>query len=127
MRLIRRAYDLFSLASLVVVGQLAGLIVGDCGWVYYYAGMLGLGTGYGLVGALHMMRKIGREPVFLAHLAFQMRREVDEGEHPDVVRAHYARLSGVVEAEAETREPGVVRRAWAEREARARGPGRTEP
>lgn len=128
---IRFAFDIAYLAIFVVLGNLAILLFGDCGAIYYYAAMAGLSssrfTDESEGDRLHWwaapffsfvaMRKI-REPLFLAQLAFQMRREVEEGEHTDAVRAHYARLSRVTEEEAESRQPGVVRLAWeARREA----------
>ena len=107
----RKVYELVSLASVVVVGQLVALVLGDCGWVYYYAALAGLNTGYGLVGSVYMMRKI-RDPLWLAQLAHQMQREVDDGEHVDAIQMHYVHLHEITVAEAENREPGVVRRAW---------------
>jgi hypothetical protein len=62
-----------------------------------------------------MMWKI-RDPLWLAFLAHQMQREVDDGEHMEAIRLHYAHLHGIVTTEAESREPGVIRRAWQLRE-----------
>jgi len=119
--MLRWAYSFVSLAGLVVCGNLAALVFGDCGWVYHYAAMGGAASGWGAVGSFYFMWKVSREPIWLAQLAYQMRREAADTESPETVRAHYARLAGVVEDEAERRQPGSVRLAWEERERRNGG------
>ena len=111
---LRRVYELASLAAVAVVGQLVAVAFGDCGGVYYYAALAGLSTGYGVVGSVVAMWKI-RDPLVLAQLAYQMQREVDDGEHVEALRAYYAHLHGITVAAAEACEPGVIRRAWTAR------------
>lgn len=103
-----------ALLVLAVVGQLATLLIGDCAAVYYYAAMGGMSNGeWPVLAAFLMMWKITWDPLYLAALGFQMRRELTDGEHSNEgILDHYARLADIVEAEAERREPGVVRRAW---------------
>ena len=104
-------YELVSLLLVAVFGQLAVLIFGDCGGVYYYAAMAGLTVGWGVIGAVAAMRRI-RDPLWLAHLAHQMQREAEDTGRIETIRDYYVQLHEVAVAEAERREPGVVRRAW---------------
>jgi len=118
---LRNCWDVTTLLTLAVLGQLAYFVFGNCGGIYYYAALAGMSMtgGHGnVIGAFQFMCAISRGSRTLAVLAHEMQKEIDIGEHPEVVRDYYARLHAVAVEVAEAREPGVIRRAWEMRQKR---------